>query len=505
MKNGLSLSLFWKFTIAIAATVALFGSINLYFINYAVYDLFEKELTRHGFTTGRNIAERSVDPILYDDLAALNFIVSETKRIDSAVAYVFILDKNNEPLAHSFETAVPLQLRHLNIPDQSGDHSTLLIEGIRNERAAIRDMAIPILEGNLGTVRLGLYEENYFSSIKGTTRIFLIMVLLFLAFGIVGAFLFSYVITTPIKAISDTADKLDLKTIHGLNLQKDDLTNIRAMRLKNFLNVRDEIDVLILRFEEMALRLQNTYSELQRTQVSLFQSEKMASLGALSAGIAHEINNPIAGMQNCLRRLSDAPENVKQNEVYLEMMKEAVNKIERVVSGILNYSRKRELVLERVNLCDATENVLELTSYQLEKANISVVKNYVPEIAFVRASQNHLEQVVLNLLLNSIDAIAERKQKSAEPPGAISIGIRRVGDKFEFEISDNGIGLPLSQLNYIFDPFFSMKKVRQGTGLGLSISYNIIQQHGGKISAYIKKEGGMRFIVTLPAYDNVDE
>jgi len=500
MKKGLSLSLFWKFTIAIAATVALFGSINLYFLNYAVYDLFEKELTRHGLTTGANIAERCVDPLLYDDLAALNFIVSETKRIDSAVAYVFILDKNNQPLAHTFETAVPLQLRQINIPENPGENSIMVIEGVRHDRVAIRDMAIPILEGNLGTVRLGLYEENYFSSIRGTTRVFLFMVLLFLAFGIIGAFLFSYVIATPIKAIADTADKLDLKTIQGLNLRKDDLTNLRAMQLKNFLNVRDEIDILVSRFEEMALRLQSAYSELQRTQMSLFQSEKMASLGVLSAGIAHEINNPIAGMQNCLRRLSDAPENVKQNKAYLEMMQEAVNKIEKVVSGILNYSRKREMTFEKVSLCDATENALALTSYQLEKANISVEKNYPPEAAFVKASQNHLEQVVLNMLLNSIDAIVERKQKSPELKGAISIEIRRAGDYLELEISDNGVGVPESQLNYLFDPFFTMKKVRQGTGLGLSISYNIIQQHGGKITASVKKEGGMRFIVTLPEF-----
>jgi two-component system NtrC family sensor kinase len=498
MKKSFSLSLFWKFTIAIAMTVALFGSINLYFLNFAVYNLFEKELTRHGLTTGQFLAERSVSLLLYDDLATLNYIVSESKRIDSSVAYIFILDKNRNVLAHTFKQAVPVQLISANFPDHDLS-STAIIKDKQSSEGTIRDLAIPILEGNLGSVRIGFYEESYFSSIKETTRIFLFMVLLFLSFGILGAFIFSYIITAPIKIISATAEKLDLSTLPVLNFQHVDSKGNKIGRLKNLLNVRDEIDTLISKFEEMVTRLRHTYKELQATQISLFQSEKMASIGTLSAGIAHEINNPIAGIQSCVRRISEAPGNIKQNEQYLEMMGEAVDKIEKVVTGLLNYSRKRDLVFDRIDPTNIIENALILVAFQIEKSRISVIKKYSVNMPLVRASANHLEQVALNLLLNSIDAINERMQNEPGLTGEITLKIRKADSFVELEISDNGVGVPDDQLNHIFDPFFTLKKVRQGTGLGLSVCFNIVEQHGGKINALVKKSGGMRFVVSVPA------
>jgi two-component system, NtrC family, sensor kinase len=497
MKKSFSLSLFWKFTIAIAATIALLGSINLYFIYFAVYDLFEKELTRHGNTMAIRIAERSVTPILYDDLATLNTIVSENKEIDGNISYIFILDADRNILAHTFEDGVPAMLLKANLPNEQ-PNSIVFIKDSNNPGSVIRDMAIPILDGHLGMIRMGLNEESYTSSIRKTTRVFLLMVLLFLIFGIIGSFILSYIITTPIKIISNTADKLNLDTLQVLDFQKVDIKHDKSLRLKNLLNIQDEIDILISKFYEMVSRLQNTYKELQVTQISLFQSEKMASLGALSAGIAHEINNPIAGIQNCVRRISEAPDNIKQNTQYLEMMSEAVDRIEKVVGGILNYSRKHELVLEKVNLKDIINSVLLLSAYQLEKSHIQITKVYPPEVPLVSASANHIEQVVLNLLINSIDAINEKMQHDKEFTGEIEFKIWSDPNNVGLEISDNGVGVPKDQLTSIFDPFFTLKKVRQGTGLGLSVCYNIIQQHKGKIIANLKRDGGMSFAITLP-------
>jgi two-component system, NtrC family, sensor kinase len=497
MKKSFSLSLFWKFTIAIAATIALLGSINLYFIYFAVYDLFEKELTRHGNTMAIRIAERSVTPILYDDLATLNTIVSENKEIDGNISYIFILDADRNILAHTFEDGVPAILLKANLPNEQ-PNSIVFIKDSNNPGSVIRDMAIPILDGHLGMIRMGLNEESYTSSIRKTTRVFLLMVLLFLIFGIIGSFILSYIITTPIKIISNTADKLNLDTLQVLDFQKVDIKHDKSLRLKNLLNIQDEIDILISKFYEMVSRLQNTYKELQVTQISLFQSEKMASLGALSAGIAHEINNPIAGIQNCVRRISEAPDNIKQNTQYLEMMSEAVDRIEKVVGGILNYSRKHELVLEKVNLKDIINSVLLLSAYQLEKSHIQITKVYPPEVPLVSASANHIEQVVLNLLINSIDAINEKMQNDKEFTGEIEFMIWSDPNNVGLEISDNGVGVPKDQLTSIFDPFFTLKKVRQGTGLGLSVCYNIIQQHKGKIIANLKRDGGMSFAITLP-------
>lgn len=494
MTNKLFVPLFWKFTIAITTIVTIFGSINLYFINFAVYDLFEKEINRHGITITKSVAERSVDDILYDDLSSLNKLVADKKRIDSNIAYIFIVDENNHILAHSFNDIVPLSL--LSLKTNKDKETIQRVVDKRSAKNSIRDFSIPILQGNLGKVRVGIFEESFNTSINKINNFFLLMVLLFLALGVFSAFIFSYIITLPIKKISKLADNLDLNSTQ-LNLEIFKTENFIQNLLQNK-NIEDEIDVLTVKFNEMVFRLKNTYADLNEAQISLIQSEKMASLGTLSAGLAHEINNPIAGIKNCIRRISEAPENVKQNVVYFEMMEEAVLKIEKVVGGLLNFTRKPKLEYTKVQLKDIIDNVLLLSAFQLEKSRITLIKKYTESIPLILVSSNQIEQVILNLLLNSIDAINEKKEKNPDFNGEIYFDLHKNEEYVEFEISDNGIGIAEDQLQAVFDPFFTLKKIRQGTGLGLTVCYNIIEQHQGKIVAKLNSKEGMKFIISLP-------
>ncbi|MDO9261920.1 MAG: ATP-binding protein, partial [Flavobacteriaceae bacterium] len=314
-----------------------------------------------------------------------------------------------------------------------------------------------------------------------------------------GAFIFSYIITYPLKKMSEQADNLNLNALQlsEIIVEKENKL-IKLLNLKNILNVEDEIDVLTNKFNEMVERLQTAYGDLQEAQSSLIQSEKMASLGTLSAGLAHEINNPIAGIKNCMRRISEAPENIKQNIVYIEMMEEAVLKIEKVVGGLLNFTRKPKMEFTQIQLKNIIENVLLLSAFQLEKSRITLTKKYAESIPFIVASSNHIEQVILNLLLNSIDSINEKKEENPDFIGEIYFILHQNSQYVEFEISDNGIGVPKESLQTIFDPFFTIKKIRQGTGLGLSVCYNIIKQHQGKIVAKLNSKEGMKFIISLP-------
>ncbi len=498
MKRHFSLPLFWKFSIAIAAIVAVFGSTNLYLLNKSVYQLFESELTHHGLTTAKIIAERSVEPILYDDLAALNNLVTDQIRIDSNFAYVFILDSKNNVLAHTFKNSVPSKLIEANFLINKKSSNTVRLKDNKTSKE-IRDIAIPVLNGTLGVVRVGLFEDNYTKNISTSNAIFIKMVVLFLFFGISAALFFAFIITTPIKYITKTSEKFNLKSFN-IPSNKEDNAQFRLKRVakwKNVLGIEDEIDVLIFRYNEMVLRLKDTYVELQETQDSFVQTEKMASLGTLSAGVAHEINNPIAGIKSCIRRISKEPENVNQNIKYFEMISEAINKIENVVGGLLNFSRKQELVFSDVNLLILIENVLMLISFQLEKSKISIIKNSSLNIPLTKASINHIEQLVLNLLLNSIDAIDEKKIDDPDLKGKIEINLTAKDDYLILVISDNGIGIPPEKLQKIFDPFYTFKKIRQGTGLGLAVCYRIVEQHGGKISAKRNEKDGMTFTVVL--------
>lgn len=498
MKKQFSLPLFWKFSIAIVVIVAVFGSTNLYLINKSVYQLFESELMQHEIICSEIIAERSIDPILCDDLAALNNLVMDQTRIDTNLAYVFILDNKNNVLAHTFQHAVPLKLIASNsITDQMESNTVRLKES--KTFKGIRDMAIPVLKGTLGVVRVGLYEGNFTENIHNTKTIFIKMVLLFLFFGISAALFFAYIITTPIKYVTETSERFNLKTFNMFKNKDNDMKYYlkQVSKWKNLFGFEDEIDVLIHKYNEMVSRLKDTYIELQTTQESFVQAEKMASLGTLSAGVAHEINNPIAGIKSCIRRISNEPENVNQNIKYFEMISEAVNKIENVVGGLLKFSRKQELVFSDINPLLLIENVLLLISFQLEKSKIVIHKNSSFEIPNIKASVNHIEQLMLNLLLNSIDAIDEKKIDIPNFNGEINIVILTQENTLIIEISDNGIGISPEKLKTIFDPFFTQKKIRQGTGLGLAVCYRIVEQHGGKISAKLNEKEGMTFTIVF--------
>lgn len=487
----IQIPLFWKFTFAIILIVAFFGAVNLYFINYSTYKSFENELNRHGFVTGRNLAMQSVDFILYEDIISLNKNVTELKNIDPGIAYVFITDTENKVIAHSFDSYVPKGLINVNLPGVDKEKVALFFE--KDSKRNIHDYLVPILKGELGNVRIGLFEDVFFSNFKATSRFFLIMVIVFLFLGLLGAFIFSHIITLPIKNIIKKAELIQLdKTEEVLIILPEKIEN------KYILYFSDELNILTEKFNEMILRLHNALNELNLAQKTLVQTEKMSAIGTLSAGIAHEINNPIAGIKNCLRRIEDSPNNLEQQKKYIELMKGAVNKIELVVTGLLNFSRKHNLIFENQNFISIIESVLLLSSFELKKSKISVVKDFAPENRFISGSKNHLEQIVLNLLINSIDAINEKKLSEPDLSGEILLKIVHLEEFSKFSIEDNGIGIPPEKTKFLFDPFFTLKKIKQGTGLGLSVTYNIVKQHNGKIEVSPKDGGGIKFSVYLP-------
>jgi two-component system, NtrC family, sensor kinase len=488
-----SLPLFWKFTVAIIIVVSIFGSANLYFLNYSINDLFEKELSNNGLISAKILADRSVEPILYNDLASLNKLVSEVKRNDKNIAYAFILDANNNVLAHTFPKEVPTSL--INI-DKENQIQTINLEYKKGLTTLIRDISAPIIDSSVGKVRIGFYEDQYFKTLNLAKSFFLGLVVLFLIVGIIGAFIFSYIITKPIKLLSSTAKNLNLSQFNIKTLNQDKREVISSWQ--NPFGVHDEIDDLFGTFKGMIKRLEKTYTELQNTQESLMQSEKIAAIGILSAGIAHEINNPIAGIQNCLKRIAENPNNVKQNIAYIELMDDAIHKIKSVVQGLLNFSRKQDLVFTEVNIKQIIEDTLILIAYQFEKSRIIIVKNYSEEVPKIYGSFNHLEQVFLNLFINAIDAIDEKKLNNENFNGELDISVFKTTQYLGVKIKDNGIGIPEDKLKQIFDPFYTLKKIKQGTGLGLAVSLNILQQHHGKISVKNNADGGVTFSIYLP-------
>ena len=256
---------------------------------------------------------------------------------------------------------------------------------------------------------------------------------------------------------------------------------------------RDEIGLLERGFLSMMDRLRQAAIEKEQSQKVLIQTEKMAALGTLVAGLAHEINNPLSGAKNCLRRIESQPEDISQIKKYVSLMKNALTRIENLVRGLLQFSREKETVLHPVDINFVVSQAVELLEYQLKRREIKLDQSLTPNLPLIWGDTEQLEQVYINLIINAMDAMTNG--------GALSICSYASNGMVSTKIKDNGIGIPASELHKIFDPFYTTKDVGEGTGLGLSVCKNIIEAHNGTIEVESTVEVGTTFILSFPAIE----
>jgi histidine kinase len=241
------------------------------------------------------------------------------------------------------------------------------------------------------------------------------------------------------------------------------------------------------------------------TEQQLIQASKMATLGEMATGVAHELNQPLAVIKTASRffmKKIDKKEKI-EDEILHTMATEIdtyVDRATKIISHMRQFGRQSDIALEKVQVNDTLERALEILGQQLKVRGIEVHRDLEPDLPLVLADQDRLEQVFINLLINARDAIDEKWQSQPKPKEEKIISLKTSSDGKEITavISDTGPGIPKAILDRIFEPFFTTKKVGQGTGLGLSISYSIIKDCKGSIQAVSDKKGGTRFIVKLP-------
>lgn len=255
---------------------------------------------------------------------------------------------------------------------------------------------------------------------------------------------------------------------------------------------KDDIEeALVLIFYDLRARKQ-MQKELEETQMKLFQSEKMSSLGKLAAGIAHEINNPLGGIMIFAETiLEDLEENDAIREDLQRIASEA-RRCKNIVKGLLEFSRQTGNTMSFYNINDLIEQGMVLLENQAIFHNIDVIKEYDKDLPLVKCDSARLKQVFINITQNAIDAMG------AKGTFTIKTGINKERQRVEIEFSDTGSGVPKEIRQKIFDPFFSTKEVGKGTGLGLSMSYGIIKDHGGTINVKSDGRTGASFIIELP-------
>ncbi len=222
----------------------------------------------------------------------------------------------------------------------------------------------------------------------------------------------------------------------------------------------------------------------------ILRSQKLAAVGLLAAGIAHEINNPLSGVVGYSKLLLERqlPQGVREK---VEKISQSGERCRKIVEGVLLFSRQREGGRRTpIDLRALIDRVVGIGEYQWKMHNVRVIRER-DDSAVVLADADQLEQVALNLLSNAVDAMPRG--------GTVRINLAREGDEVRLSVADEGHGIPPEVLSRIFDPFFSTKEIGKGTGLGLAISYGIVQDHGGDIVVESRDGLGAQFTVILPA------
>jgi two-component system NtrC family sensor kinase len=241
-----------------------------------------------------------------------------------------------------------------------------------------------------------------------------------------------------------------------------------------------------------AILLEQDVTEKRRLEVNLAQSEKLAAVGQLAAGLAHEINNPltaiIANTQLLQRELVDDADNLE----LVDLINKAGVRATQVVRNLLDLARKEEYTFVAININSTIRKALDMLKHELVAHNINLLEDLDDKLSSVMASEDHLQSVWMNLISNAIDAVEENENRE------IQITSAQQGNEVRITVSDNGKGIPQEKIGRIFEPFYTTKSPGHGTGLGLSLCHRMIKQHGGNINVDSQLGVGTIFSVTLP-------
>lgn len=245
-------------------------------------------------------------------------------------------------------------------------------------------------------------------------------------------------------------------------------------------------------------------AELRATQLQLIQSEKLESLGRLAAGVAHEVKNPLmtilTGVKVLSKRMTDADEPTR---ILLQDMADAVERADKIIGGLLNYSRQRGLDAALVDLNATVEQSLLLVKHELEKRRIAVVEDLDRSLPMLKLDEFKIQQVFINLFTNALhamghDGVLTLRTSLERLARRRDVGYRKT-DRYKpgecvamVRIDDTGPGIPAEYLGKVFDPFFTTKPTGVGTGLGLSVSRQIVEMHGGTVEISNRDVGGAR-------------
>jgi signal transduction histidine kinase len=346
--------------------------------------------------------------------------------------------------------------------------------------------------GNIAVV----LPSNYLVDTAATSRNTFSLLFALITVGVVVlGYLLSTNIARPIlrlRALSQAVAAGDLSQKTELE-RPDEIGELAAAFDTMTQHLRERTDEAARLYAETVQRnteLAEINVRLQTAQQQLVQSEKLAAVGQLTAGIVHDVKNPLAVIKGLAESLQSDPELHASANKDLALIRESATKANQIVSDLLTFSRQSTPQMQTQDLKATVEAALRITAYLTRQANVQVITALPAHAVYITYDAQQIEQVLINLIQNAIQALPNG--------GALRVSLSQAAEAVALAVNDTGVGIPSENLHRIFDPFFTTKPAGEGTGLGLSVSYGIIARHHGRIDVESTVGQGTTFTILLP-------
>lgn len=452
---------------AVLGVVAM-HAVHLVVGNRVALRALARDQAQLGGGVARLVAGEAADPVLLRDNVTLSEIVTRAAATPG-VAYCFVV-RDGAVLASSFRGSTPAAL--VDARSRSA-HGPLVIV---DPSGRFLDLEEPILRGAAGHVRLGIDMALLQSTRREIALPLGLVALAVVMAGVVAAVLVGRSVVRPIEELVAAADRFDLTS---------DVSPVRPRG-------GPELGMLAERFNGMMKRLRSAYEERELAKQKAMTTERLAALGSLVAGVSHEVNNPLAGLKNCVHALRLEDTDAATRAEYLELMDDGLDRIRDVVRRLLEFGRPRPLELVRVSPRDLADEVRRLVGSVLRRRLIEIDTLCDPDAGGVEVSADprQVGQALLNLVLNAAYVTPDS--------GRITVRVRRRPGRAGIAVIDAGPGIPDAIRGRILDPFFSTKPEGEGTGLGLSVTRAIVDSHRGELEFECPPGGGTIATIWLP-------
>ena len=453
--------------LSIAIVISVSGLI-LIPVRRVVMDAFRTELEKKAVSIAGNLSDRIANFILLEEHFQTKEAFKEVMNKELDLEYIFVTEDAGGIFAHTFDNGIPPEILSWNPLHNRESHVQLLQS---EEKGNIRDVGVNIFEGMGVELHIGIREDSLKDTLIRMRYLTVPVIMLVVFFGMIASIFLSRLITRPLNEFADFA-KLLGKGEFG-----------KTVKVRS----GDEIGELARSFNRLSKELKTAMEKIEETNTytHLLQAEKLSSIGQISAGLAHELKNPMTSLKMLFQAFKEEPDMTRED---IEIVSNEIDKIDNILTRFIGFVKDKKFHMSEVNINTLIDRVISLAAFDIQSHGIEVKKDMLESLPAINADRSLLEQVFLNLIINSVEVMPYG--------GDIRISGKTDDPFIEVMIWDRGGGIPSDLRSKVFAPFFTTKD--HGTGLGLSIAYNIVKSHGGKLYFDSREGVGTVFTVRLP-------